>query len=252
MRRVCSFDCTLQAGIVNSSYNYKDFEMGAQVQVIEELQQAAIEIGLPRRRLALAVKRVVDIILALIGLLFLGPLILFLAWLVRRDSPGPAFYVQKRVGQNGRVFDMYKLRTMVVGAETIGPGHAVENDDPRITRLGRWLRATSLDELPQLWNILRGEMSFIGPRPLLVKYLDRWTPRQKKRLLMPQGITVWAQINGRNELDWDTKFEMDVWYVENWSLWLDFVIALRTIWAVLTRRGITGENGVPEFTGNGE
>ncbi len=219
-------------------------------EILQELRQAAEEIGIPRRRLALAIKRAADVVLAAIGLLLTGPLILLLAWLVKRDDPGPAFYVQERLGQNGKVFKMYKLRTMVVGAEKMGAGLAIERDDPRITRVGRWLRATSLDELPQLWNILRGDMSFVGPRPLPVRYLERWSPRQRLRLLMPQGITGWAQVKGRNELSWPVRLEMDVWYVENWSLLLDAKIFLLTIWAVLKREGISGADGrVQEFTG---
>ncbi|MBC7286441.1 MAG: sugar transferase [Armatimonadetes bacterium] len=205
---------------------------------------------MPRRRWALAVKRAADVVLAAIGLLLTGPLILALAWLVKRDDPGPAFFVQERLGKDGRIFKMYKLRTMVVGAEQMGAGLGIEHEDPRITPVGRWLRALSLDELPQLWNILRGDMSFVGPRPLPVRYLERWNAQQRLRLLMPQGITGWAQVRGRNELSWPVRFEMDVWYVKNWSLWLDLRIFASTIWAVLKREGISGADGrVPEFMG---
>jgi lipopolysaccharide/colanic/teichoic acid biosynthesis glycosyltransferase len=219
-------------------------------EIVAELQAMARQLGLPRRRLALAIKRLVDVVCAGLGLLFTGPLILLLAWLVRRDSPGPAFFVQERLGQQGRPFRLYKLRTMTVGAEQMGAGLAISPDDPRITRFGKWLRATSLDELPQLWNILRGDMSFVGPRALPVQYFPRFSPRQRLRLLMPQGITGWAQIAGRNEVSWPRRLELDVWYVHNWSLWLDLKIALITIWMLLTRRGLTAPDGtVPEFTG---
>jgi lipopolysaccharide/colanic/teichoic acid biosynthesis glycosyltransferase len=203
------------------------------------------------RRLALGVKRLSDVVLAAVLLLPLGPLILLLAWLVRRDSPGPAFFAQARLGRGGQPFRMVKLRTMVEGAEAQGAGLAIERDDPRITRLGRRLRATSLDELPQLWSILRGDMSFVGPRPLPLRYLDRWTERQRRRLEMPQGMTGWAQVAGRNEVAWEKRLALDVWYVEHWSLWLDVRIALATAWALLTRRGVTAEDGaVSEFTGS--
>ena len=219
--------------------------------ILKELRRAAEKMGFSRRRVGLWVKRTVDLVLAGVGLILTGPLILLLAWLVKRGDPGPAFYVQERLGQFGKVFKMYKLRTMVVGAEKMGAGLGIERNDPRITRVGKWLRATSLDELPQLWNILRGDMSFVGPRPLPVRYLERWNPRQRLRLLMPQGITGWAQVKGRNELSWPIRLEMDVWYVENWSLWLDLKIMFMTVWAVIKREGVSGADGsVPEFTGD--
>ncbi|MCD6351473.1 MAG: sugar transferase [Armatimonadetes bacterium] len=200
------------------------------------------------RGLALAVKRAADVLLAVTGLVLLGPLILFLALLVKLTSPGPAIFRQRRLGQYGKPFVMYKLRTMVDGAEGKGAGLAIEENDSRITRFGRFLRNTSLDELPQLWNILRGDMSFVGPRPLFEVYLDRWTQRQKKRLLMPQGLTGWAQTRGRNDVPWDERLEMDVWYVENWSLLLDVRILLETFSAVIARRGVFARDGkVPEL-----
>lgn len=208
--------------------------------------------ALPHSRIGLIAKRALDILGAGIGLLVSGPLLLLLAWAVRRDSAGPAFFAQQRLGRGGRPFPMYKLRTMVVGAESRGAGLGIDTGDPRITRTGRWLRSTSLDELPQLWNILRGDMSFIGPRALPTRYLERWTERQRLRLSVPQGITGWAQVVGRNELSWPERFELDVWYVEHWSLWLDLKIALMTIGAVLGRRGIAGSDGtVAEFMGEG-
>jgi len=207
-------------------------------------------VGVSHGRAGLAMKRALDIVGAGIGLLVCGPLLLLLAWAVRRDSPGPAFFAQQRLGRGGRPFPMHKLRTMAVGTENRGAGLGIETDDPRITRTGRWLRATSLDELPQLWNILRGDMSFIGPRALPTRYLERWNDRQRLRLSLPQGITGWAQVLGRNELPWPERFELDVWYIEHWSLGLDVKIALMTIGAVLARRGIAGSDGtVAEFRG---
>lgn len=216
----------------------------------ETLLRVAAEVhgvGEPSR-LALGVKRGVDFVLAVIGLLLLWPLLLVLAVLVRLDSPGPAIFRQRRLGRFGRPFDLYKLRTMVDGAESLGAGLGIENNDSRITPLGRWLRGTSLDELPQLWNILRGDMSLVGPRPLFEVYLERWNERQKKRLLLPQGLTGWAQSQGRNDVPWEDRLEMDVWYVEHWSLWLDVKIVLATFWAVFTRRGVFAKDGqVAEF-----
>lgn len=203
------------------------------------------------RRPGIAVKRGVDVVLGVIGLLLAGPLILVLALLVWIDSRGPALFVQERLARAGKRFRMYKLRTMVQDAAAQGAGLAIEADDPRITRLGKLLRATSLDELPQLWNVLRGDMSFVGPRPLPVAYLERWSERQRKRLLMPQGITGWSQLIARNDAPWPERLELDVWYVENWSLWLDLRIFFATIWGVLARRGISASDGsVQEFMGS--
>jgi lipopolysaccharide/colanic/teichoic acid biosynthesis glycosyltransferase len=203
-------------------------------------------------RIGLAVKRAVDFVVALGGSLLFGPLMLVLAWLVRRDSPGPALFRQERLGQHGNVFRLLKLRTMVVGAEKAGAGLGIEQGDQRITRVGEWLRASSLDELPQLWNVLRGDMSLVGPRPLPVAYLERWNERQRMRLLVPQGITGWSQLVARNDAPWPDRLELDVSYVENWSLWLDLRVFLATIWAVLARRGISASDGsVQEFMGNG-
>jgi sugar transferase EpsL len=218
-------------------------------QIYEELRREASEGLTVRRRLGLGAKRALDVLLSAVGLILTGPLIVLLTVLVRRDSPGGAFFTQKRLGRYGTVFAIHKLRTMVAGAERTGAGLAIERDDPRITKVGGWLRRLSLDELPQLWDVLRGQMSLVGPRPLLVQYLERWSPDQRRRLLMPQGMTGWAQVNGRNAVDWEAKFGLDTWYVDHWSLWLDVRVLVRTVWAVLTRRGIMGDAGVPEFRG---
>ena len=183
-------------------------------------------------------KTLFDRILAFIGLLILLPLFALIALLIRLDSPGPVFFRQMRVGKDGRLFRIYKFRTMVMNAEQIGLGVHTRADDPRITRVGRVLRKLSLDELPQLINILKGEMSFVGPRPTLPYQVLRYNPRQKGRLLVPPGVTGWAQIHGRRALTWPERIEYDIWYVEHWSLWLDLVILLRTLPAVLTARGV--------------
>lgn len=179
-----------------------------------------------------------DRLFALIGLVILLPLFAVIALLIRLDSPGPVFFRQLRVGKDGRLFRIYKFRTMVVDAEKIGLGVQTRADDPRITRVGRVLRKLSLDELPQLINILKGEMSFVGPRPTLPYQVLRYNPRQKGRLLVTPGVTGWAQIHGRKTLTWPERIEYDVWYVEHWSPWLDLVILLRTLPAVLTARGV--------------
>ena len=207
--------------------------------------------ALSHSRVALFVKRIVDIVLALVGLALMGPLILLLAVLVKRGSPGPGFFVQERLGRAGRIFRMAKLRTMEADAEREGAGLGIETDDPRITGIGRILRNTSLDEFPQLWNVLKGDMSFVGPRPLPVSYLARWNDRQRLRLLMPQGITGWSQWIARNDAPWPDRLELDAWYVENWSLWLDLRIFVGTLLSVLLRRGVTTADGsVQEFTGS--
>ncbi|MGQ9516292.1 MAG: sugar transferase [Anaerolineae bacterium] len=184
------------------------------------------------------VKAMFDRLFALIGLIILLPLFAIIVLLIRLDSPGPAFFRQVRVGKDGRPFRIYKFRTMVVGAEKIGLGVQTRADDPRITRVGRILRKLSLDELPQLINILKGEMSFVGPRPTLPYQVLRYSPRQKGRLLVPPGVTGWAQIHGRKTLTWPERIEYDIWYVEHWSLWLDLCILLRTLPAILTARGV--------------
>ena len=144
----------------------------------------------------------------------------------------PVFFVQERPGLNGKPFKLVKFRTMREGTES---------DGERLTRLGKLLRATSLDELPELWNVLRGEMSLVGPRPLLMRYLPRYTPEQARRHEMRPGITGWAQVNGRNALSWEQKFVYDVWYVDHQSFWLDMKILWLTIWQVIARRGINAE-----------
>jgi exopolysaccharide biosynthesis polyprenyl glycosylphosphotransferase len=188
------------------------------------------------------VKRVLDLLVAGFVLLLASPLLLLAALAIKLDDRGPVFYRQRRVGLNGSELDLLKLRTMVVGAESKGAGWAVNEGDPRITRAGRVLRRLSLDELPQLWNVLKGEMSIVGPRPTLAYQVERYTPRQRKRLAVKPGITGWAQVSGRARIPWDERIELDVWYVENRSLWLDLRILVRTPLALFsgTYKGETG------------
>jgi len=161
---------------------------------------------------------------------------------VKLEGGGPVLYRQDRVGKDGVGFELLKLRTMVVGAEQQGAGFAVDRGDPRITRVGRVLRRLSLDELPQLWNVLRGDMSLVGPRPTLRYQVEQYTERQRRRLQVKPGLTGWAQIHGRAELPWDDRIELDVWYVEHRSPWLDVQILARTPLALFrgTYRGATG------------
>jgi len=188
------------------------------------------------------VKRALDVAGAALVLALAGPLLALAALAVKLEDGGPAFYRQRRVGLNGAEFELLKLRTMVVGAERQGAGYAVNEGDPRITRAGRVLRRLSVDELPQLWNVLRGEMSLVGPRPTLAYQVERYTPRQRRRLEVKPGITGWAQVNGRAARPWDERIELDVWYVEHRSLWLDLKILARTPFA-LFRGTYKGEAG---------
>jgi lipopolysaccharide/colanic/teichoic acid biosynthesis glycosyltransferase len=213
-----------------------------------QLMLSAQLAGIRLHRVRLVLKRFFDVIGALLGLIVIGPLLLLLALLIRRESPGPAIFTQQRVGQWGRSFTLYKLRTMVQGAERQGAGLAIVKEDPRITRLGGILRKLSLDELPQYLNVLKGDMSFVGPRPLPVAYLDRWNDRQKLRLLMPQGISGWSQVVARNDAPWPERLERDVEYARNWSLWFDLRIVFLTIWKIVGRSGVsTSEGTVEEF-----
>jgi lipopolysaccharide/colanic/teichoic acid biosynthesis glycosyltransferase len=182
-------------------------------------------------------KRALDLLGAGVGLTISAPLLAASALAVRLEDGGPVFFRQERVGQDGRLFEVLKLRTMIVDAHTQGAGYAVDKGDSRITRVGSLLRRTSLDELPQLWNVLRGEMSLVGPRPTLAYQVEQYTERQRRRLEARPGLTGWAQINGRASLSWPERIELDVWYVEHRSLALDLRILVRTV-AVLLRPGV--------------
>jgi lipopolysaccharide/colanic/teichoic acid biosynthesis glycosyltransferase len=188
------------------------------------------------------VRRAFDVLSSGVLLLFACPFLLVSALAILLEDRGPVLYRQRRVGKDGVEFELLKLRTMVVGAEKMGPGFAVNEGDPRITRAGRILRRLSLDELPQLWNVLRGDMSLIGPRPTLAYQVERYTPRQRRRLEVKPGITGWAQVHGRAKLPWDERIELDVWYVEHRSFWLDLKILAKTPLALLggTYKGATG------------
>jgi lipopolysaccharide/colanic/teichoic acid biosynthesis glycosyltransferase len=188
------------------------------------------------------VNRALDVAGASAALALASPALALAALAVKLDDGGPLLYRQRRVGLHGREFELVKLRTMVVGAEREGAGWAVNEGDPRITRVGRVLRRLSLDELPQLWNVVRGDMSLIGPRPTLSYQVERYTARQRRRLEVKPGITGWAQIHGRARLPWDERIELDVWYVEHRSPWVDAKILLRTPLALFggTYKGETG------------
>jgi lipopolysaccharide/colanic/teichoic acid biosynthesis glycosyltransferase len=190
-------------------------------------------------------KRVLDIAASIAALIVLSPLMLATAVLVRARFGSPVLFRQTRPGLHGEPFTILKFRTMKVAR------HSSEGDESRLTTLGGWLRALSLDELPELINVLKGDMSLVGPRPLLTHYLQRYTPEQARRHEVRPGITGWAQVNGRNELSWDDKFRRDVWYIDNCSLALDLMILCRTGGALVTRRGITqpGFATAEEFRG---
>lgn len=197
---------------------------------------------------SLAIKRALDLAVAGLGLLVLSPLIAAIAALVRLRHGRPVLFRQKRPGLHGRPFTILKFRTM---RDATGPDGAPLPDADRLTALGRFLRRTSLDELPELWNVLRGDMSLVGPRPLLMEYLDRYSPEQARRHAVRPGITGWAQVNGRNAIGWDQKFAYDTWYVDHRSLRLDLRILVITVSRVLRRTGISHGDTVtmPRFLG---
>lgn len=196
-------------------------------------------------------KRLFDGLFAATALLALSPLLLAIAILICFSLGSPVLFFQLRPGLHGRPFRMVKFRTMSDRRD--GSGELLP-DAERLTRLGRFLRSTSLDELPELWNVLKGDMSMVGPRPLLMEYLPLYTPQQARRHEVRPGVTGWAQMNGRNALSWEEKFELDVWYVNNRSLWLDVKIIFLTVRKVLMRDGVSadGEATMPRFNGSGE
>jgi lipopolysaccharide/colanic/teichoic acid biosynthesis glycosyltransferase len=197
-----------------------------------------------RRRPADRLRRALDLAIACPAVLVSAPVVGLLALLIRLESPGHPVYTQTRVGKDGELFEIYKLRTMVRGAEFTGAGLAIQEGDDRITRIGAFLRRYSLDELPNLWNVLRGEMSIVGPRPTLAVQVQQYTERQRGRLAVKPGITGWAQVNGRASLPWPERIELDLWYVEHRSLRLDLRILARTVRMVLGGEGIyKGERG---------
>jgi lipopolysaccharide/colanic/teichoic acid biosynthesis glycosyltransferase len=197
----------------------------------------------------LLVKRAIDVAAASVGLVVLAPMIATAAAAVRVSMGSPAVFRQDRPGRGGRRFSLVKLRTMRNASR---PGGAPLPDEVRLTKLGRLLRAASIDELPQLWNVLKGDMSLVGPRPLLPQYLPRYSARQARRHEVMPGVTGWAQVNGRNARSWEEKLELDLWYVEHWSLGLDLKILMLTLGSVLRRDGISSEGHatMPEFMGS--
>lgn len=194
------------------------------------------------------IKRLFDIIASTFGLLLLSPVIALIAWQISRKMGTPVLFRQVRPGLNGQPFEMVKFRTMKDAVD--GAGHPLP-DSERLTLFGQFLRSSSLDELPELWNVLKGDMSLVGPRPLLMEYLPLYSPEQYRRHETRPGVTGWAQINGRNAISWDDKFKLDVWYVDNRSLWLDVKILFLTVKKVLVRDGISaeGEATMTKFTG---
>lgn len=187
------------------------------------------------------VKRLLDITISLIALIFLLPLMLLIYLLVIINLGGPAFFLQERVGKDNKIFKMIKFRTMKNSTDKNGN---LLSDNERVTKFGSFLRSFSLDELPELINILKGDMSLVGPRALLVQYLGLYNDEQIRRHEVLPGLTGWAQINGRNSITWSEKFKLDVWYVDNWSLWLDIKIFFLTFWKVLKREGINQSESV--------
>ena len=196
-------------------------------------------------------KRFFDFVAALLGLAVLALPLLLLALLIRRKLGSPVLFRQVRPGLNGQPFEMVKFRTMT---DARGADGALLPDSQRLTPFGRFLRASSLDELPELWNVLKGEMSLVGPRPLLMEYLPLYSPQQYRRHEVRPGVTGWAQVNGRNAISWEEKFALDVWYVEHQSFWLDVKILLLTVKKVFIKDGISavGDATMPKFTGNGQ
>ena len=194
-------------------------------------------------------KRFLDIVGSLIGLFLFSPVLVLLYFLIRKDMGAPVLFRQTRPGKDGRLFNMVKFRSM---KDAVGPDGLALPDAKRLTPLGRKIRSTSLDELPGLWNVLKGDMSLVGPRPLLVEYLPLYSPEQARRHEVRPGITGWAQVNGRNAISWEDKFALDVWYVDNRTIWLDLKIIALTIKKVLIRDGISadGEVTMSKFKGS--
>jgi lipopolysaccharide/colanic/teichoic acid biosynthesis glycosyltransferase len=198
-----------------------------------------------------AAKRLTDLLCASLGLLLLSPLMIWAAVMIRRKMSPPAIFSQTRAGKEGAPFRLHKFRSMTDGRDASGQ---LLPDGERLTDFGKWLRRTSVDELPQLWNVIKGDMSIVGPRPLLMEYVPLYNDTERRRLEVLPGITGWAQVNGRNAISWQEKFALDVWYVDNRSLSLDVRIILLTIKKALLREGISaeGEATMPRFLGSGD
>lgn len=194
-------------------------------------------------------KRIIDISASLCALILLAPVMAIVAWNIRKKLGSPVLFRQVRPGRDGKPFEMVKFRTMRDAVDS--NGNPLE-DSQRMTPFGAFLRASSLDELPELWNVLKGDMSLVGPRPLLMEYLPLYSEEQNRRHEVRPGVTGWAQVNGRNALSWDEKFKLDIWYVDNQSLWLDLKILFMTVKKVVVKEGISGSGEVTmsKFTGN--
>jgi lipopolysaccharide/colanic/teichoic acid biosynthesis glycosyltransferase len=204
---------------------------------IPSAAQQRLNVPEPPVRPRKGLPRAADLAIAALGLVLVSPILLAAAAAIKLESRGPVFYRQRRVGRDGRIFELFKLRTMRQGADPVGVGTAVTADDPRVTRVGNFLRRYSLDELPNLINVLRGEMRIVGPRATLPAQVELYTPRQLRRLDLRPGVTGWAQIHGRAGIPWEERIELDVWYVEHRSLWLDLKILARTPAALLGGAG---------------
>jgi len=189
-------------------------------------------------------KRIFDILASGIALVVFLPIFAIIGIFIKLDSKGAAFFIQERVGKDGKIFRFYKLRMMVDNAEKIGLGYEIAKNDNRITRVGKHLR-WGIDELPQLINVFRGEMNLVGPRPALPHQVERYSKKEKWRLEIKPGITGCALVNGRNKLSWPERIKLDIWYIDNWSLWLDLKILFKTLWVVIFKReGIYGKDGI--------
>lgn len=202
------------------------------------------------RRIGLALKRAFDIVVSIAVLTVLSPLMALIALVIKLNDGGPVLYVDERAGKGGKTFNLYKFRSMVVGADKIGLGRAVAKGDSRITRVGKFVRQFTLDELPQFCNVLNGDMSVVGPRPGTPAQAEMYDDFERGRLEMRPGMTGWAWIHGRNNLPWEERIKLDVWYVDHWSLGLDLRILAKTPLMVLKKEGLYGKEGVtPEFKG---
>jgi lipopolysaccharide/colanic/teichoic acid biosynthesis glycosyltransferase len=196
-----------------------------------------------RRPFVSRIKSAYDLTGAVLLLATLSPVFFVVSIIIKIDSAGPVFFRQKRLGLHGRIFTIWKFRTMVVNATNIGAGLATFEGDPRITRAGKLLRKYRLDELPQLLNVLVGEMSLVGPRPLLPEFLPAWSERDRGRLLVKPGMTGWQQVNGGSLHTWNERIEMDLWYVEHWGIWIDWLILLRTLFVIIKTDSLFGADG---------
>lgn len=181
------------------------------------------------KRVQYFIKRIMDVLISIIVLIVLSPFLIIVALLIKITSPGPIFFVQERIGKGGKPFRLIKFRTMVKDAERITRGVHIDNTNPYITKVGRFLRKWSIDEIPELINVLKGEMSLVGPRPTLAYQVKKYSDFQKRRLLVKPGLTGWAQVNGRNAIPWEERIKLDIWYIDHWSLWLDIVILFKTL-----------------------